>query len=91
MPPTRPAPHLDSRCHCPAVFQANHGPEVDVWSVGMLIKEVSRSSRIRSVPPDLRVFAKALQSNSWTAAQALERLQTLRSESAPIATGPGEV
>ena len=71
-----PAPHLDSRSHCPAVNQENHGPEVDVWSVGMLIKEISRS--IRSIPPDLCVFANALQSNSWTVTQVLERLKTLR-------------
>jgi hypothetical protein len=49
----------------------------------MLIKEMSNS--IIGVLPELRVFADSLQSDSqsWTAAQAVENLQTLRS--VPIA------
>jgi hypothetical protein len=82
-PPTTPAPHLDRQCHSPAVYQENHGPEIDIWSVGMLINEIPRS--ILGLSPGLRVLADALQSNSKTATQALENLQTLRS--APIATG----
>jgi hypothetical protein len=65
------------------VYQENHGPEIDIWSVGMLINEIPRS--ILGLSPGLRVLADALQSNSKTATQALENLQTLRS--APIATG----
>jgi hypothetical protein len=33
------ARHLDPNTHCPRVFVDNHGGEVDVWSVGLLIKE----------------------------------------------------
>jgi hypothetical protein len=42
-PPTLAAKHLDKHCHSPAVFKDDHGPEVDIWGVGMLIVESSGS------------------------------------------------
>ena len=35
--PTRAATNLNSSSHSPAVFVDNHGAEVDIWGVGMLI------------------------------------------------------
>ena len=37
IPPTQAAMHLDRNSHCPSVFLANHGAEVDIWSAGKLI------------------------------------------------------
>jgi hypothetical protein len=38
-PPTLVAKHLDKHCHAPAVFKDDHGPEVDLKAIGMLIIE----------------------------------------------------
>lgn len=35
--PTKAAFHFRRETHAPSVFQDGHGPEVDIWSVGMLI------------------------------------------------------
>jgi hypothetical protein len=34
--PTCAAKHLDPKSHPPAVFQDNHGAEIDIWVVGKL-------------------------------------------------------
>jgi hypothetical protein len=74
-PPTFAAKHLDSHCHAPAVFQDNHGPEVDVWAVGMLIIECSRS--FLSFAPNLLAVGEAMQSGTLNASQAFERVHSL--------------
>jgi hypothetical protein len=78
-PPTMPATHFDRENHCPAVYEANHGHEVDIWSVGMLIKETSRS--ILRSQPELVALGVAMQTSDMTAIHALERLQALQSAS----------
>lgn len=72
-PPTLAATHLDELSHCPSVFQNNHGSEVDVWGVGMLIKEFSGS--LLYFPQELLMLATIMQSGTLTAAQARESLQ----------------
>jgi len=73
-PPTVAAIHLDKRCHAPTVFLNNHGSEVDVWAVGMLLIECSRG--LLSLP---RAVGETLQSGSLTALEALERVTALKS------------
>jgi hypothetical protein len=36
-PPTKAAMHLNQNTHAPAVFEDNHGAEVDIWGTGKLI------------------------------------------------------
>jgi hypothetical protein len=37
MSPTHAVKHLSPNSHLPAVFEDNHGAEVDIWGVGKLI------------------------------------------------------
>jgi len=39
--PTHAAMHLDARSHSQAVFQDNHGAEVDIWAVGKLLTDAA--------------------------------------------------
>jgi hypothetical protein len=32
--------------HCPAVFEPNHGCEVDIWAVGKLLNSAKRSKKV---------------------------------------------
>ena len=41
MPPTCAVNHLNRGSHSPAVFEDNHGAEVDIWGVGKLILDAS--------------------------------------------------
>jgi hypothetical protein len=59
-PPTPAATHFDKRCHPPAVFKDNHGPEVDLWAVGRLIHESARF--FSGFPVDLLAVGEAMQS-----------------------------
>jgi len=74
-PPTIAATHLDQCCHAPAVFLDDHGPEVDVWAVGMLLMESYRSL---TIPSEFRVVGAILQSEKLTASEALERVKALK-------------
>lgn len=40
--PAKAALYLARESHAPEVFEDNHGPEVDIWSVGHLIIDISR-------------------------------------------------
>jgi len=41
MSPTHAVTHLSPDSHSPAVFEDNHGAEVDIWGVGKLILDAS--------------------------------------------------
>jgi len=75
-PPTIAATHLHKSNHAPTVFLDNHGPEVDVWAVGMLI--IGRSRDLFTLPSDFRVLGEALQSGTLSAIEALERVNILK-------------
>jgi hypothetical protein len=63
------AHHLHPDTHCPKVFVDSHGGEVDVWGVGLLIKE-SRSFGF-SVSAELLGLAKWMQNAEPTSQDAL--------------------
>ena len=75
-PPTRAARHLDPVSHSPAVYEPNHGPEVDLWGVGQLIKDISKS--IIGFPHELVELATVMQGGDVAAVQALEMLRSLQ-------------
>jgi len=52
--PTKAAPLLNEDTHSPDVFQDNHGAEVDIWSVGFLI----RSCQSQSISAGLRTLGE---------------------------------
>ncbi|KIM44388.1 hypothetical protein M413DRAFT_24899 [Hebeloma cylindrosporum] len=72
-PPTVAATHLNKNNHAPTVFLDDHGPEVDIWAVGMLILE-----RSVGLPPDFRALGKILQSGTISAAEAFEGVNVLK-------------
>jgi serine/threonine protein kinase len=76
--PTLSAKHLDKRCHSPAVFKDNHGPEVDLWSVGMLI--IESSGCFPSFPLNLLNSGKAMQSGGLNVSQSIQRILALKAE-----------
>jgi serine/threonine protein kinase len=75
-PPTIAAMHLHKSSHAPTVFLDNHGPEVDVWAVGMLI--IERSRDLLRLPSYFRVLGETLQSGTLSALEALERVKVLK-------------
>jgi serine/threonine protein kinase len=79
-PPTLAAKHLDKNHHAPAVFKDNHGPEVDIWAVGMLILQSSRY--FPSFPPDLLAVAKSMQSGKSNVLQSIETIRAIRTRTA---------
>ena len=68
--------HLDHVSHSPAVSEPNHGPEVDIWAVGQLIKEIPRS--MKGFRRELVELATVMQCGDITAAQALKILRDLQ-------------
>jgi hypothetical protein len=76
--PTLAAKHLDKQCHSPAVLKDNHGPEVDIWGVGMLIIHSSR--RFTSFPRNLRNIGQAMQSGALDLSQTIAKILTLKAE-----------
>ena len=75
-PPTLAAKHLDPHTHAPAVFDDNHGSEVDVWAVGMLIKDSSRS--MPGFPSELLRVGEAMQSGTLDVPECIERIIALK-------------
>jgi hypothetical protein len=75
-PPTLAAKHLDPHNHAPAVFEDNHGSEVDVWGVGMLIKESSRS--MQGFPSELLGVGKAMQSGTLDVPESIQRIKAFK-------------
>jgi hypothetical protein len=73
--PTIAAIHLDRNCHAPRVFFNDHGPEVDVWAIGMLL--IERSRGLLSLPSKFRVVGECLQSGKYSALDALEMVKKL--------------
>jgi hypothetical protein len=61
-PPTRPASHLAKDNHAPEVFEAGHGGEVDIWSVGRLITDAS--IWITGLSHNIIEFGEQMQSNN---------------------------
>jgi hypothetical protein len=75
-PPTIAATRLHKSNHAPTVFLDSHGPEVDVWAVGMLI--IERSRGLLTLSSDFRVLGETLQSGTLSAIEALERVNFLK-------------
>jgi hypothetical protein len=75
IPPTFAVTHLEKDYHAPALFSDDHGAEVDVWAVGLLIAQASQT--ILGFPADFRVLGITLQSKTLTALEALERVKAL--------------
>lgn len=40
-PPTLAQPSFNKTIHSPAIFRDGHGPEVDIWAIGYLIRTTS--------------------------------------------------
>jgi hypothetical protein len=76
--PTLAAKHLDKRFHPPAVFKDNHGPEVDLWGIGLLIIESSGS--FPGLPRHLPNVGKAMQSGGVNVSQSIQRILDLKAE-----------
>jgi hypothetical protein len=69
--PTKAAPHLQSRSHPPSVFQDNHGAEVDLWEVGMLLLDATVFARI---PEDVLTVGEQLKAGTITTARDALRI-----------------
>ena len=74
--PTQAAVHLDKHNHAPGVFLDGHGGEVDVWGVGLLIVERSRS--FASFPLELRTAGKQMQSGEWDVSESIEKINSFK-------------
>jgi hypothetical protein len=75
-PPTLAVTHLDDCNHSPAVFKDNHGSEVDVWGVGLLIKDCAPS--MPGFPSELLRLGKAMQSGTLDVPKCIERIIALK-------------
>ena len=75
-PPTLAEKHLDPHNHAPAVLEDNHGSEVDVWGVGLLIKDSSRS--MPGFTSELLGLGKAMQSGTLDVPECIERIIALK-------------
>ena len=49
---------MNPRTHCPSVFEANHGVEVDIWAVGKLI--LDEGMFCYDVPGDVDRYAELM-------------------------------
>jgi hypothetical protein len=76
------ASHLHPDAHCPQVFVDNHGGEVDVWGVGLLIKE-SRSSAL-DVSAELLKLGKWMQDTLPTSQEALAAIRKYKNDGYPL-------
>ena len=70
--PTWARLHLNPITHSPAVFQDNHGPEVDIWGVGHLMKTCTAFN----LSPQWMALGQKIcdNSRSLTAAEVLEQV-----------------
>jgi hypothetical protein len=66
---TLAANHLSPENHSPCVFTDNHGGEVDIWGVGMLITESAKGAF--NIPSKLVTLGKWMQDDQPTAVDAL--------------------
>jgi hypothetical protein len=74
--PTFAAKHLDPKSHAPAIFEDNHGPEVDLWAVGKLI--IDATVFVSNIPATLLELGQnLLDGHTQTAAEALQSLAQL--------------
>lgn len=71
--PTAAAHHLCRTNHCSAVYQNNHGAEVDIWGVGELVFSVSFH-----LPESLKKLGRRLKNENCTAEVALKELEELK-------------
>ncbi|TEB29721.1 hypothetical protein FA13DRAFT_1793022 [Coprinellus micaceus] len=73
-PRTLAQPHFASETHCPDVFHDDHGPEVDIWGVGLLTEECCRFAG-----RPLSKFGQSLQKQAkeLTATAALQQLHDI--------------
>ncbi|GES82650.1 crinkler (CRN) family protein [Rhizophagus clarus] len=78
--PSRPAMHLTTEEHAPEVFTRNHRDEVDIWSVGKLIKNAS--TWITNLSEKITEFGDLLLSQDSTkrpsAKEALKKFKKIK-------------
>jgi hypothetical protein len=78
--PTKASTTLDVRSHSPAVFEDNHGAEVDIWAVGKLL--VDAVTFVSDIPPALILIGeRMMEGQVTTAAQGLGEVTALLSPS----------
>jgi hypothetical protein len=75
-PPTLAAKNLDKRSHSPAIFKDNHGPEVDIWTVGQLI--IDMSNALTRFPRNLLNVGRAMQAGTLNVPQSLQKIVALK-------------
>jgi hypothetical protein len=74
--PTRAAKHLDPKSHSAAVFQDNHGAEVDIWAAGMLI--LNAREFVSAIPNTLATIGtQMVEGLIGTATEARSRIRQL--------------
>jgi len=74
--PTRAAKHLDPKSHPAAVFQDNHGAEVDIWAAGKLI--LNAREFVSAIPDTLATIGtQMVEGLIGTAKEARSRIRQL--------------
>jgi hypothetical protein len=73
---TKAASHLSREDHSPRVFVDNHGGEVDVWGVGMLIEKAAMS--VFDISPALLMLGRWMQEEELTSQAALALLAIIK-------------
>ncbi|KAF8878908.1 hypothetical protein CPB84DRAFT_1793794 [Gymnopilus junonius] len=69
-PPTKAQPTFSSSNHSPDIFRDGHGTEVDIWSIGHLI----RTSTAAGIPIEFRVLGQRIceEASTLTASRVLD-------------------
>jgi hypothetical protein len=68
-PPTKAQPAFSENDHSPAIFRDRHGPEVDIWGIGHLIRTCTAN--------DISIELRALGLRICEESQGLKAKATL--------------